>query len=228
MLRVASGLSLNRRPPARRFNPSEPKVTLAAWQERVLSLLNEELVRRRIIWVVGPPGSGKTTFSTWLESPYTLCGGEERGVLSMGACDSITNCLHRWSIQAVTMFDCPLSFDWRRKAESVATLVEKFSEYGTQRESTKYQGGTVRTRCHCLVFANVHPIDEVAHRDVLIVEAPPLVSDSQASTVPMGPRFSLVSGSTILHSPRGTAAGVARFVFPSLSSQFRSWRPCFQ
>ena len=107
----------------------------------------------------------------------------------MGASDSITNCLHRYSIQAVTIFDFPLSSDWRREAESVATLLETFSEYGTQRESTKYHGGTVRTFCHCLVFANVHPFDEVAHRDVVIVEAPPLVSDSQASTVPMGPRF---------------------------------------
>ena len=98
------------------------------------------------------------------------------------------NALHRYTQQAVCIFDYPLSFDWARRSESVSNVLECFSEYGSSRQSTKYQGRAVTIRCHCVVFSNVLPIQEVRHRDVVLITVSG-AGDSQASTLVMGPRF---------------------------------------
>ena len=136
------------------------------------------------MWIQGPPGCGKTTFSTWLGYPSNY----EGGVVTFQSSDSVPNALHRYSQQAAALFDYPKTFEWGRKAEAVSGLLECFTEYGSRRESTKYQGRQIVIRCHCVVFANILPIDEVSHRSVVLWEAPSL-EDSQASTLEMGPRY---------------------------------------
>ena len=105
------------------------------------------------------------------------------------SCDSLRNALNRYTNQALCVFDYTRSFDWFRKADSVGTVLECFSEYGARRESEKYQGRSIQICCHSLVFSNIHPVEQISHRELRVWDCPPLPGDSQASTLEMGPRF---------------------------------------
>ena len=61
-------------PPGPRWEAETPRLELRAWQQLLLDFLNTRPERRRVFWVVGAPGSGKTTFSTWLEDPTNYEG----------------------------------------------------------------------------------------------------------------------------------------------------------
>ena len=180
---VQRGLQTLLQPPqaAPWWDPGYPVLELRPWQSRLFAYLDEEPKRRQIFWVVGPPNAGKTTFSMWLENPTNMAGG----VLNLVACDSTTNALHLYRDQAVVIVDYPLGYDWARKSEIVGNLCECFSEYGSTRHSTKYLGRRCVIRCHCVVMANRAPIEEVRHRNVVLIETDRSESLS-ASTLPMG------------------------------------------
>ena len=164
--------------PGPRWEASAPQLELRPWQTLLLGYLNTRPERRRVFWVVGEPGSGKTTFSSWLDEPSNY----EGGVLNLGSCCSVTNALHNYQQQAVVFFDYPLSFRWDLNADDVSQCCETFSEFGSCRQSTKYVGRRVRICCHCVVLSNIMPIQQVRHRDVVLIET---ASASQASTLPM-------------------------------------------
>ena len=168
-------------PPAPRWDPTPPEIVLRPWQTLLLSFLNSRPERRRIFWVYGEPGSGKTTFSSWLEQPSNY----EGGVVNLGCCENTVNALHNYHSEAVVCLDYPRSFDWARKAEAVSMLCETFSEFGASRQSTKYVGRRVSICCHLVVFSNRLPIDEVRHREVYLIETS---ESSQSSTIAMAPR----------------------------------------
>ena len=174
-------------PPGPRWEATCPQIELRPWQTLLLGFLNARPERRRVFWVFGEPGSGKTTFSSWLDEPSNY----EGGVLNMGACFSTTNALHNYHQQAVVCFDYPLSFRWDLYADDVSQCCETFSEFGSSRQSTKYVGRRVRICCHVVVFSNIRPIEQVRHRDVVLIET---ASSSQCSTLSMGPAL-LVRGS---------------------------------
>ena len=182
---VRRGLQSMLEPPApvARFRPSAPDIVLQQWQKDLLEVVNREPKPRAIQWLYGPPACGKTTFTTWLGYSANYDGG----LVVFQSCESLRNALNRYTNQALVVFDYPFSFDWHHKADSVGTVLECFSEYGARRESEKYQGRSVQICCHCVVFANVPPIDQVSHRDVHVTEIPPLLAESQASTLVMGP-----------------------------------------
>ena len=168
--------------PTPRWNPGYPQLELRPWESLLLSFLNELPERRRIFWVCGSPNSGKTTFSMWLENPANYTGG----VLNLGACESTVNGLHNYRTEAVVILDYPLSFDWARKSETVSTLCETFSEFGSTRQSTKYMGRRVSICCHVVVMSNRLPIIEVRHRNVVLIETDS--QSSQATTLVMEAR----------------------------------------
>ena len=184
---VRRGLESMLEPPApvSRFRPRAPDIVLQRWQVELLEALNKEPSTRTVHWCYGPPACGKTTFTTWLGYPSNY----EGGILVFQSCDNLRNALHRYTNQACVVFDYPFAFDWVHKADSVGTVLECFSEYGARRESEKYVGRSVLISCHCVVFANIPPIEQVTHRNVNVVEIPPLLAESQASTMAMGPRF---------------------------------------
>ena len=75
------------------------------------------------------------------------------------------------------------AFDWASKAEGVACVLETFSDIGCLCTSTKYQGCSVHIQCHCVVMSNRPPLDEIAHRDVVDINAVP-VFDSREELEP--------------------------------------------
>ena len=165
-------------PPGPRWEAEVPQLDLRPWQSLLLGYLNSRPERRRVFWVVGEPGSGKTTFSSWLDEPSNY----EGGVLNLGACHNVANALFNYQSQAVVVFDYPMSFRFDLHGDDVSQCCETFSEFGSCRQSTKYVGRRVRICCHCVVLSNVMPIRQVRHRDIILIET---TTGSQASTLPM-------------------------------------------
>ena len=165
-------------PPGPRWEAEAPQLELRPWQTLLLGYLNTRPERRRVFWVVGEPGSGKTTFSSWLDEPSNY----EGGVLNLGACYNVANALFNYQQQAVVVFDYPMSFRFDLYGDDVSQCCETFSEFGSCRQSTKYVGRRVRIACHCVVLSNVMPIRQVRHREVILIET---ATGSQASTLPM-------------------------------------------
>ena len=165
-------------PPGPRWEAEAPQLELRPWQTLLLGYLNSRPERRRVFWVVGEPGSGKTTFSSWLDEPSNY----EGGVLNLGACYNVANALFNYQQQAVVVFDYPMSFRFDLYGDDVSQCCETFSEFGSCRQSTKYVGRRVRIACHCVVLSNVMPIRHVRHRDIILIET---TTGSQASTLPM-------------------------------------------
>ena len=164
--------------PGPRWEADAPVLELRPWQQLLLGYLNSRPERRRVFWVVGEPGSGKTTFSSWLDEPANY----EGGVLNLGACFSVSNALFNYQTQACVILDYPLSFRFDLHGDDVGQVCETFSEFGSCRQSTKYVGRRVRISCHCVVLSNVMPIRQVRHRDIILIETS---TGSQASTLPM-------------------------------------------
>ena len=164
--------------PGPRWEAEAPQLELRPWQTLLLGYLNTRPERRRVFWVVGEPGSGKTTFSSWLDEPANY----EGGVLNLGSCSNVANALFNYQQQAVVIFDYPMSFRWDLNGDDVSQCCETFSEFGSCRQSTKYVGRRVRIACHCVVLSNIMPIRQVRHREVVLIET---ATGSQASTLPM-------------------------------------------
>ena len=203
-----------------RFVPPPLSLRLRPWQVDLLAKLNSMPKVRRIFWVWGPPKSGKTTFTRYLEQEYS------GGIVNMGECIEMARALQAYRGQALVIWDFPKSFDWGPLSHRVGTVLETFSEFGSWRRSTMYGGERVQLCNHVLVFANVPPIENVTHRhlDDYYIEdcltdteeggpAPEelpgqSVGSSQASTLRMGPVYDPISGN--LRQMAGGSADVAR------------------
>ena len=145
---------------------------------------------RRIFWVSGPPSSGKTTFTRYLEQEY------EGGIVNFGVRIEMARCLLAYRGHSLVVYDCPRSYEWPQHRTQVGVMLELFSEYGSFRRSTMYGGQRIQIANHLLVFANAPPIDDVDHRIIdhtVLTEGPELPS-SQASTIPMGPVYDPLRG----------------------------------
>ena len=172
-----------------RFRAPELNITLQPWQANLFDRLNETPVCRRICWVSGPPRSGKTTFTLYLEKHYT------GGILNLGF--SVCNCnvLHAYRDQAPVIFDFLRQFNWTQMQTLVSMFLELVSEFGTKRRSTKYQGIDIEMCNHLLVFSNMCPIPVISHPDVVHIEAGRIPDDDDdADTLVMGEPFVLGSG----------------------------------
>ena len=97
-------------------------------------------------------------FRCGLRTPANYTGG----ILNLGACESTVNGLHNYRTEAVVILDYPLSFDGARKSETVSTLCETFSEFGSTRQSTKYMGRRVSICCHSVVMSNCLQLSKFA------------------------------------------------------------------
>ena len=209
---VRRGLEIMTAPsdPAVRFVPPRLNITLRPWQVRLLGQLNEMPDVRRIFWVNGPPKSGKTTFTRYLEQEYV------GGIVNMGECVEMARALQAHRGYALVIWDFPKSFEWHLHKSRVGTTLETFSEFGSYRRSTMYRGDRVQLCNHVLVFANIDPIENITHRRIQHYSLDEILTDSeevaeaaaeaavapdqsgllsQASTLMMGPVFDPLSGS---------------------------------
>lgn len=137
-------------------------ITLKPWQKYVYKLLNEQPKNRRIIWVYGTPNSGKTFLTNYIETNYKY------RVYNAGQSASYDNVVYGYNDkQGCIMWDLPKTFNYEQLGDSVANIMEKFSDFGTTLTSKKYTTNKIQVLGHVLVFSNEPPLYQLAHRDII-------------------------------------------------------------
>lgn len=142
--------------------PDLSDAKLRAWQEYVWELIQPVPKARRIIWVHGDYGIGKSYFLTYLAEHHRC------GVYVAGQTCSLDALAYNYDEEGVVVWDLPKNFNWDLM-EPLCNVVEKFSDYGQTIQSNKYRGKTQRVRGHCLVLSNEACPVNLKHRDVVEV-----------------------------------------------------------
>ena len=135
--------------------------TLRPWQARLWSDLADAPVARRIYWVKGGYGCGKSWFATY------LCCNYPYGVYCAGQSCSLDNVVYGYDSQGVVLWDLPLAFDWLTFGSALCAVIEKFSDFGQPLTSKKYAGRSVVVQGHVVVFSNDSCPSGLQHRDVV-------------------------------------------------------------
>ena len=136
-------------------------VTLRPWQEAWLPRVMERQPQpRRIHWVWGSPGLGKSFAHDYLAANHP------HGCFNAGNRCCLDNLVYNYDEEGAILWNFPMNFDWLNMSLAAASVIEKFSDFGTSLRSLKYKGKSCRARGHVIVFANRPPIPELSHRDV--------------------------------------------------------------
>jgi len=155
--------------------PDYSKAKLSRTQQQVWDILQEAPKPRRIIWVSGEYGAGKSFLYQYIKSNH------EYEMYDAGQSASLDNVAYGYDQEGVIAWDLPRTFDWEEKGDHIANVIEKFSDFGQSITSKKYKGKTQQVRGHTIVFSNSPPIDQLAHRDIIHVrlkkEIPPMKSE---------------------------------------------------
>ena len=135
--------------------------TLKPYQKRIWELLNTQPKARRIIWVNGKPGTGKSFMFNYIEENFKY------GIYSAGQTASLDNAVYGYEEQGAIAWDIPLNYKYDEMGDALASTIEKFSDFGQHLTSKKYQGRKVQVLGHCLVFANRPALAQLKHRDII-------------------------------------------------------------
>lgn len=132
---------------AKPVNTPEPQITLRKWQKKVLTMLEEKPVKRRIIWIWSEAsGTGKTTFFDYCSAKYEVIPGADWA-----------NTLFVYDGQPITWFDRTRAQQWDDKGvNDFYSMLERLSN-STIHTSTKYQPVRKFISCHVVVTANCKP-----------------------------------------------------------------------
>lgn len=157
-------------------------VKLNAKQQQVWDLLQETPKPRRIIWVSGSYGSGKSFLFNYITSNHT------HSVYNAGSSASMDNVIYGYDEEGVVAWDLPRTFDFETLGNSIASVIEKFSDFGQTISSKKYSGKTQSVRGHCIVFSNRAPLEQLLHRDIVHIDLStlpqePLVDEDEISYI---------------------------------------------
>lgn len=153
------------------FNVTD--VHLNEKQKQVWELLQEKPKARRIIWVSGQYGSGKSFLFNYINSNHRM------GLYNAGQSASMDNVVYGYDEEGVIAWDLPRTFDFETMGNSISAVIEKFSDFGQTISSKKYSGKTQHVRGHCLVFSNAPPLQTLAHRDVVHIDLSPEAAKPQ-------------------------------------------------
>lgn len=138
-----------------------PNIVLRKWQKKVLAMLDEPPVKRRIIWIWSEKsGTGKTTFFDYVSSKYDVLPGADWA-----------NTLFVYDGQSVIWYDRTRaqSTDFRGTDLFYSDL-ERFSNCSVH-TSTKYQGTRKHVNAHVVVTANAGPDDFRLPQRFVVIEA---------------------------------------------------------
>jgi len=135
--------------------------TLKPYQAKIWKLINEAPKQRRIIWVNGKPNTGKSFMFNYIEQNY------DYGIYNAGSTASLDNAVYGYEGQGAIAWDIPKSFDFTNLGDHLASVIEKFSDFGQSLTSKKYKGKKVRVAGHVIVFSNRSPLAQLAHRDIV-------------------------------------------------------------
>lgn len=133
-------------------------------QQKVWDLLQQTPKQRRIIWVTGNYGSGKSYLYNYIKEnhPYAM--------YDAGQTASLDNIAYGYDEEGVIAWDLPRTFNFTELGNPIASVIEKFSDFGQTITSKKYAGKTQKVRGHALVFSNAPPLEQLLHRDVIHID----------------------------------------------------------
>ena len=141
--------------------PDYSKAKLTKQQQEVYNLLQTTPKPRRIIWVSGEYGAGKSFLYQYIKSNH------EYLMYDAGQSASLDNVAYGYDQEGVIAWDLPRTFDFEEKGDHIANVIEKFSDFGQSITSKKYKGKTQQVRGHTIVFSNNEPIHQLSHRDIV-------------------------------------------------------------
>ena len=160
--------------------PDYSNAKLSSTQQQVWKLLQSAPKPRRIIWVSGEYGAGKSFLYQYIKSNH------EYEMYDAGQSASLDNVAYGYDQEGVIAWDLPRTFDWEEKGDHIANVIEKFSDFGQSITSKKYKGKTQQVRGHTIVFSNAAPIQQLAHRDIVHIqlkkEIPPIQAEAKRAT----------------------------------------------
>lgn len=139
---------------------------LNAWEEKLWKIINEHPKQRRIIWVYGKPGTGKSFMFNYIQDNFT------KELYSAGQSASADNVIYGYDGEGVIAWDLPKNFNFNNEelVNSLTSVIEKFSDFGQILTSKKYTGKKQRVLGHTVVFSNREPLDQLKHRDLVIIK----------------------------------------------------------
>ena len=126
-------------------------------------MIQSEPKERRIIWVKGKPGSGKSFMFNYINQNY------EYGIYNAGSTASQDNAVYGYEGQGAIAWDIPLNYDFENYGDALASTIEKFSDYGQYLTSRKYKGKKIQVTGHVIVFSNSSVLDQLKHRDIICI-----------------------------------------------------------
>lgn len=137
--------------------------TLKPYQQKIWDILQTPPKQRQIIWVTGPPGTGKSFIYNYIQDNYKY------GSYSAGQSASLDNIVYGYDEEGVIMWDLPKNYTWSNEdlVNSLTSSIEKFSDYGQLLTSKKYKGNKVRALGHVIIFSNRTVLDQLKHRDII-------------------------------------------------------------
>ena len=135
--------------------------TLRPYQKKLWDLISEPPKNRRIIWVCGKPNSGKSFMFNYINENY------EYGIYSAGSTASLDNAVYGYNEEGAIAWDIPKNYDYENFGNSLASTIEKFSDFGQTLTSRKYKGKKVKVSGHVIVFSNRTVLDQLRHRDII-------------------------------------------------------------
>lgn len=150
---------------------NEKNTTLNEWQTEVWNLINEQPKARRIIWIHGCVNSGKSFMFNYIQDNFKY------ELYSAGQSASADNIIYGYDGEGVIAWDLPKNFNFSNQdlVNSLTSVIEKFSDFGQILTSKKYSGKKQRVLGHVLVFSNSPPLEQLQHRDIVIINTTPKI-----------------------------------------------------
>ena len=87
-----------------------------------------------------------------------------------GSTASLDNIAYGYDEEGIIAWDLPRTFNFTELGNPIASVIEKFSDFGQTITSKKYSGKTQKVRGHAIVFSNSPPIEQLLHRDIIHID----------------------------------------------------------
>jgi len=152
---------------------SPENVKLTPSQQKVWDILQSQPKARRIIWISGDYGSGKSFLFNYITENHPM------RCYNAGQSASLDNVCYGYDQEGVIAWDLPRTYKFDDYGDALANVIEKFSDFGQSVTSKKYSGKTQKVRGHAIVFSNSDPIEQLAHRDIVHIQ---LEKDTSSSS----------------------------------------------
>jgi len=104
-------------------NMNISNVKLTKSQQQVWDLIQQPPKARRIIWITGNYGSGKSYLKNYIENNY------EYGTYDAGQSASLDNVAYAYNEEGAILWDLPRTFNFNDLGDSIANVIEKFSDF---------------------------------------------------------------------------------------------------